>query len=110
MIPLKLKKEQPGYLLNSLLVPLLDAAMTLKALDIADIEDIDNAWRYGTGAPFGPFQILDVVGLKTAYNITLNKPDVNDENSVAYQIAQMLKKYIDENKLGRGTKEGFYKY
>lgn len=110
MIPLKLKKEQPGYLLNSLLVPLLDAAMTLKALDIADIEDIDNAWRYGTGAPFGPFQILDVVGLKTAYNITLNKPDVNDENSVTYQIAQMLKKYIDENKLGRGTKEGFYKY
>lgn len=53
---------------------------------------------------------LDVVGLKTAYNITLNKPDVNDENSVTYQIAQMLKKYIDENKLGIGTKEGFYKY
>ena len=110
MIPLKLKKEQPGYLLNSLLVPLLDAAMTLKALDIADIEDIDNAWRYETGVPFGPFQIIDVDGLKTAYNITLNKPDVNDENSVTYQNAQMLKKYIDENKLGRGTKEGFYKY
>lgn len=110
MIPLKLKKEQPGYLLNSILVPLLDAAMTLKALDIADIEDIDNAWRYGTGSPFGPFEILDVVGLKTAYNITLNKPNVNDEKSVTYQIAQMLKKYIDENKLGIRTKEGFYKY
>lgn len=52
--------------------------MTLKVLDIADIEDIDNAWRYGTEAPFGPFQILDVVGLKTAFNITLNKPDVNE--------------------------------
>ena len=66
MIPLKLKKEQPGYLLNSLSVPLLDAAMKLKALDITDIEDIDNAWRYGTGALFDPFQILDVVGLKTS--------------------------------------------
>ncbi len=84
--------------------------MTLKALDIADIEDIDNAWRYGTGAPFGPLQIIDVVGLKTTYNITLNKPDVNDETSISYQISQMLKKYIDENKLGRGRKEGFYKY
>lgn len=48
--------------------------------------------------------VAGVVGLKTAYNITLNKPDVNDENSISYQIAQMLKKYIDENKLGRGTK------
>ncbi len=84
--------------------------MTLKVLDIADIEDIDNAWRYGIEAPFGPFQILDVVGLKTAYYITLNKPDLNDENSISYQIAQMLKKYIEENKLGRGTKEEFYKY
>lgn len=37
---------------NSVKVILLDATMTLKALDIADIEDIDNAWRYGTGAPF----------------------------------------------------------
>ena len=60
------------------MVPLLDSTMTLKVLDIADIEDIDNAWRYGTEAPFGPFQILDVVGLKTAFNITLNKPDVNE--------------------------------
>lgn len=110
MIPLKLEKEQPGYLLNSMLVPLLDAAMTLKALNIADIEDIDNAWKYGTGAPFGPFHMLDVVGIKTAYNITLNKPDVNDENSNNYKIAKMLKKYIDENKLGVETKEGFYKY
>lgn len=79
-------------------------------MDIADIDDIDNAWRYGTGASFGPFQILDVVELKTAYYITLNKPDLNDENSISYQIAQMLKKYIEENKLGRGTKEEFYKY
>lgn len=79
-------------------------------MDIADIDDIDNAWKYGTGAPFGPFQILDVVELKTAYYITLNKPDLNDENSISYQIAQMLKKYIEENKLGRGTKEEFYKY
>ena len=42
MIPLKLKKEQPGYLLNSLLVPLLDATMTLKALDIAETSKIST--------------------------------------------------------------------
>ncbi len=53
MIPLELKKEQPGYLLNSMLVPFLNAAEALLANDVADVEAIDAAWTLGTGAPLG---------------------------------------------------------
>lgn len=66
MIPLVLKKEQPGYLLNSMLVPFLSSAEALLANGIADAETIDAAWTLGTSAPLGPFRILDIVGLATA--------------------------------------------
>lgn len=51
MIPLKLHKEQPGYILNSLLVPFLNAGEALYANDVADPETIDLTWSLATGAP-----------------------------------------------------------
>jgi len=110
MIPLVLRKEQPGYLLNSLLVPFLSAAQALLANEVSDPETIDKAWTLGTGAPFGPFRILDVVGLTTAYNIIIMNPQAKDPTSTPGKIAAMLKKYIDEGKLGVNAGEGFYKY
>jgi 3-hydroxyacyl-CoA dehydrogenase len=110
MIPLCLKKEQPGYLLNSLLVPLLNAAQALLAKEVADPETIDLAWTKGTGAPMGPFRILDIVGLTTAYNIVIMNPQAKDPDSIPGKIAATLKKYIDEGKTGINAGEGFYKY
>ncbi len=66
MVPIELKKEKAGYVLNSLLVPLLDAAAELLVDGIADPETIDKTWRIGTGSPKGPFEIFDIVGLNTA--------------------------------------------
>ena len=59
MVPLQLHKEQPGYILNSLLVPFLNAAEMLWAEGVSDPETIDKTWQLGTGAPVGPFKILD---------------------------------------------------
>lgn len=110
MYPLVLQKEQPGYLLNTMLVPFLQAAEHLWVNDIADIATIDEAWTLGTGAPAGPFRILDVVGLKTAYEINSLDPRVKEEGSDAYKVAERLKKMIDEGRLGLSAGEGFYKY
>ncbi|MFC0300884.1 3-hydroxyacyl-CoA dehydrogenase [Virgibacillus soli] len=110
MVPLPLYKEQPGYILNSLLVPLLDAAQSLLVKEVSDVETIDKTWMIGTGAPLGPFAILDVVGITTAYNITLAKAKATG-NPEYQKVADVLKKeYIDKGKLGRETGEGFYKY
>lgn len=108
MVPLYIKKEQPGYILNSLLVPLLYAAEALFAHEIADPHVIDKTWMIATKAPTGPFAILDTIGLNTAYNIVAAEA-VN--NPTAAKIAKLLKEdYIDQGKLGAETGEGFYKY
>jgi len=112
MIPLKLRKEQPGYILNSILVPFLEASQTLLMNGVADIETIDMTWRLATGAPVGPFQILDVVGIQTAYNILKNYADTADDpNSEHAKLAAMLKNdYLDKGHNGVEAGEGFYKY
>ena len=61
MVPLPLRKEQPGYILNSLLVPFLEAAQMLWVNEVADPETIDKTWMIATGAKEGPFAILDTV-------------------------------------------------
>lgn len=110
MIPLVLKKEQPGYLLNNMLIPFLNSAEALLANGIADVETIDAAWTLGTGAPLGPFRILDIVGLATAYNIVAANPEAQEPGSAAAHIATMLKELIDQGKTGVNAGEGFYKY
>ncbi|SFW23945.1 3-hydroxyacyl-CoA dehydrogenase [Cellulophaga fucicola] len=110
MLALPLHKEQPGYILNSLLVPLLTAATDLLVSEVADPKTIDKTWMKATGAPLGPFGILDVVGITTAYNIDkITAGKTKDELKI--KTVQFLKEnYIDKNKLGVSTGEGFYKY
>ncbi|AEJ43115.1 3-hydroxyacyl-CoA dehydrogenase NAD-binding protein [Alicyclobacillus acidocaldarius subsp. acidocaldarius Tc-4-1] len=108
MVPLPLHKEQPGYILNSLLVPFLEAAQMLWVNEVADPETIDKTWMIATGAKEGPFAILDTVGIRTAYNIASGKAKAGNE---AYgKLAEKLKAMIDEGKLGRESGEGFYRY
>jgi 3-hydroxyacyl-CoA dehydrogenase len=106
MVPLKIQKEQPGYILNSLLVPFLNAASVLLVRGVATIEDIDKTWRTATGAPTGPFQFYDIVGMMTPYN--LNKGSDDPEMR---QFAELLKtEYIDKGRMGKGVGHGFYDY
>lgn len=112
MIALPLKKEKSGYLLNSMLIPLLFSGMDLYVNGVSDFESIDKAWLLGTGAPKGPFQILDTVGLETAYKIVemyLKVPSFLAPYNFK-GMAKVLKEYIDAGKLGKVSGEGFYKY
>ena len=120
MIPLPAREEKSGYLLNSMLVPFLLSAMDLVANGVSDPESIDKAWTIGTGAPKGPFAIIDVVGLTTARDIVMQYqkvPNIFDpllkKMMLPYNydgMLDILNKYIDEGKLGKVSGEGFYKY
>lgn len=110
MIPLKLNKEQPGYILNSLLVPFLNAAQSLLANEVSDHETIDKTWILATGAPAGPFHILDIVGLTTAYNIISMNPEAQNPETTPGKIAKMLKEKIDAGETGINAGKGFYEY
>ena len=112
MIALPVRKEKSGYLLNSMLVPLLFSGMDLYVNGISDPESIDKAWELGTGAPKGPFRILDTVGLTTAHNIVkmyLKVPSFLAPYNFK-GMDKMLKEYIAAGKLGMASGEGFYKY
>lgn len=109
MVALPIQREQPGYILNSLLVPFLEAAQMLLVKKIADVETIDKTWMIATGSPKGPFAILDIVGINTAYNIANAKGEAGNEEFK--KLANVLKsEYIEKGKLGTETKLGFYSY
>ena len=110
MVPLQLHKEQPGYILNSMLVPFLSAAQALWANGVADPETIDLTWRLATSAPAGPFQILDIVGLETAYNINQMKPAAQVEGTLENRMGKLLKEKIDRGETGVNAGKGFYDY
>ncbi len=112
MVALPLQKEKAGYLLNSMLIPFLFSAQDLYVNGIAEPKDIDAAWVLGTGAKEGPFQILDIVGLKTAHEIvkmyTKIPPFLAPYNFRGME--KQLREYIEAGKLGKSSGEGFYKY
>lgn len=110
MVALPIYKEQPGYIVNSLLVPLLNSALTLWINEVSDIETIDKTWMVATGAPVGPFGILDVVGITTAYNINKMEADTKHDPTQIKTVQKLKQEYIDKGKLGMQTGEGFYTY
>lgn len=110
MVTLPLHKEQPGYILNSLLVPFLDAATNLLINEVADVQTIDKTWMIATGAPIGPFAILDIVGITTAYNINQMAANKTHDPVKLKTVEYLKTNFIDQNKLGVATGEGFYKY
>lgn len=120
MVALPIRKEKSGYLLNSMLVPFLLSGLDLYVNGISDPQSIDKAWTMGTGAPRGPFQIFDVVGIQTAYNIVLQYQKVPGLFSpllrkmmLPYNFKAMekvLRQMLDEGKTGKSAGEGFYKY
>lgn len=120
MIALPITKEKSGYLLNSMLVPFLLSGFDLYVNGVSDPESIDKAWTQGTGAPNGPFSIMDVVGLQTTYNIVEQYQKVPGLFSPMLKkmmmpynfkgMKEILEKKIKAGKLGKQSGEGFYKY
>lgn len=107
--PIKLKKEQHGYVFNSMLTELLGSAVGLASEEVASPEDIDRAWMGIMKTRVGPFGIMDSVGLETVYKITnywaekINDP--KQKGNAAY-----LKAFVEKGDLGVKTGKGFYKY
>lgn len=105
MVAIPIKKEVAGYVLNSLLIPFLNAALSLAAGGYAEPKVVDEVWRIDTGAPLGPFQIYDVIGLNTPYNILVNGSERDKK------LAAWLKEhYIDQGRTGAAAGAGFYEY
>lgn len=105
MVPIRVKKEQPGYVINTILWATLRAAIELYLNDVADFKTIDESFRVSMVTPLGPFELLDMVGMNTVYNGYVIGTELEQ------RFAKVVKtEFIDKGKLGRSTGEGFYKY
>lgn len=109
MVPIPLHKEQPGYVLNSLLIPFVISAMALWVKGVADPQTVDKDWMISTGSPVGPFMILDDVGLRTTWNIVTNLYQ-SRQQEIFKVIADQLKEMIDDGHEGLESGQGFYHY
>lgn len=110
MVPIPIYKEQNGYVLNSLLIPFLEAAIELWKNKVADAESIDKTWMISTGTRMGPCGIMDIIGVNTMYNVSSYWGEkLNDPAKL--ENAKMLKsEFIDKGYLGANSGRGFYTY
>lgn len=110
MVPLPLRKEQPGYLLNTMLIPMLIAALGLLVNEVADVQTIDKAWMIAKADRIGPFGILDGIGMTTVYNVTRALAERTGD-STHRRIAEYVKThFIDTGYIGEAVGRGFYQY
>lgn len=109
MVPIPLHKEQPGYVLNTLLVPFQQASIQLVVDEVADPQVVDKTWMISTGAPIGPFGFLDIIGPNTPYNLYKAWGEEGDELSA--KVAGWIKSfYLDQDRMGTANGKGVYSY
>ena len=100
--------DRAGFIVNALLFPYLNNAIRMLEEGTASMQDIDTAMKGGCNFPMGPFALLDLVGLDTSLSIleTLHS-SFGEEN---FAPRPMLRALVEQGKLGRKTKAGFYVY
>jgi len=103
-----LSKDMPGFIVNRILIPMINEACFALQEGLASAEDIDTAMKLGTNVPMGPLTLADFIGLDTCLYIAevLHKGLGDDK----YRPAPLLRQYVDAGWRGRKTKRGFYSH
>ncbi len=101
-------EEAPGFVVNRILIPMVNEGIGILADGVAKVEDIDAAMKLGANHPMGPLELGDLIGLDVCLAI-MNTLYV-EFGDTKYRPHPLLKKMVRAGKLGRKTGEGFYNY
>lgn len=101
-------KDMPGFIVNRILMPMINEAVYTLHEGIANVEAIDNAMKLGTNQPMGPLTLADFIGLDTCLAIMNVLHDGLGDSK--YRPCPLLVKYVEAGWLGRKSGRGFYNY
>lgn len=102
------QQDRPGFIVNRILMPMINEAAFVFMEGIGSAEDIDASMRLGTNHPMGPLQLADFIGLDTC--LAIMEVLYNGFNDSKYRPCPVLKNYVDAGWLGKKSGRGFYKY
>lgn len=103
-----LSQDYPGFIVNRILMPMINEAVFALMEGLASVEDIDTAMKYGTNQPMGPLTLADFIGLDTClYILEVLHEGLGDPK---YRPCPLLKKYVAAGYLGKKSGRGFYNY
>lgn len=101
-------KEGPGFVVNRILIPMINEATGILQEGLASVEDIDTAMQLGANHPMGPLALGDLIGLDVV--LAIMNVLYDETGDPKYRASTLLKKMVRAGKLGRKTGEGFYNY
>jgi 3-hydroxyacyl-CoA dehydrogenase len=110
LVPIPIRKEQSGYIINSLLVPWVTAALELLVRGVSDVQSIDRTWMITMRSGMGPFGMMDRMGLGVVHHVAELLGE-SDPSSQALDYARYLDEhFIQKGLLGVASGQGFYRY
>nr|WP_236777819.1 3-hydroxybutyryl-CoA dehydrogenase [Anoxybacter fermentans] len=101
-------KEAPGFVVNRILIPMINEAAYILMEGIASAEDIDKAMKLGANHPIGPLALADLIGLDVCLSIM--ETLYTEFGDPKYRPCPLLRKMVRANQLGRKTGQGFFSY
>ncbi len=105
--PVRVRKDSPGFIVNRVLVPLMNEAGWLVHDDIATVAEVDSTTKFEMGLPMGSFELADQVGIDVGYHVLEYMHEVLGD---AYEPSPVLVERVENDELGKKTGKGFYDY